>query len=649
MTSTTNVPLPCGSWPSPISIDAMLASGLGLAAVGVDGKDLYWLESRPEEDGRTTLLRRRDGADTEVTPAPGNVRGRVQEYGGGIWQARDGIVAWVNDDDRTVHLVEHDRDRAITPADKRVCFGDLRVIPRHRMVIAVREDHREDTLQAHGEAETTIVALRMDSPNEDFGTVLVRGADFYVHPALSADDRLAWVEWSHPNMPWDGTRLMVGQLQGDAVMDPEQVAGDDAVSAVHPSWTSDGTLYFLGDQSGYWNPWSWNGDSLRQLLTQDSDFCRPVWVLGSDEYALLDDHTLLLRGYRDGAAQLSVLDARTGKHVDLGGPLADVDAVAAGPAGAFAVVRHPDRPNEVVRIDVERGTLETVRPGSDTAPDPVWVSHAESVWFEGRHGRSQTWYYPPTNPQARPLDGELPPVIVNTHGGPTAMAPSGYSTAFQFWTSRGFAVLDVNYSGSSGFGRAYRNRLQGNWGIADVNDAVDAVKAVVERGLVDPQRVVIQGGSAGGYTTLQALVSSDVFAAGVSRYGIGDLETLVTDTHKFESRYPLGLVGPYPADRQTYLDRSPIHHVDRLSSPMLILQGLEDKVVPPNQSVSMADAVRAKHLPVALIMFEGEGHGFRKQSTRRAVVEAQLSFFSQLFGFTPADQVPTLEVENLQR
>ncbi|MEL4504399.1 prolyl oligopeptidase family serine peptidase [Luteococcus sp. H138] len=645
MTSTTNAP--CGSWPSPISIDAMLASGVGLGAVGVDGQDVYWLESRPEEDGRTTLVRRRGDQTSEITPAPANVRGRVQEYGGGTWQARDQIIAWVNDEDRAVHLVEHDQDRAITPCDKRVCFGDLRVVPQHRMVIAVREDHREETVDTHGEVETSIVVLQMDHPNEDFGTVLVRGSDFYVHPTLGADDRLAWVEWSHPNMPWDGSRLMVGRLEGDAVMDAEQVAGGEQISTVHPSWAGDGTLHFLSDESGFWNPWSWNGDSLRQVLSAESDFCRPVWVLGSDEYALVDDHTLLLRGYVDGAAQLSVLDVRTGKHRELGDRMADVDAVAIGAAGAFAVVRHADRETEVAQVDLTTGQLSTVRAGAEQEPDPAWVSRAESMWFEGRHGLSQTWYYPPTNPGCSPVHGELPPVIVNTHGGPTGMAPAGYNTGFQFWTSRGFAVLDVNYSGSAGFGRAYRNRLQGQWGVADVNDAIDAVKAVVERGLADPKRVVIQGGSAGGYTTLQALVSSDVFAAGVSRYGIGDLETLVTDTHKFESRYPLGLVSPYPEARELYLERSPIHHVGRLSSPMLILQGLDDKVVPPNQAESMADAVRAKQLPVALIMFEGEGHGFRKQSTRRSVVEAQLSFFSQLFGFTPADDVPVLEIENL--
>ncbi|MEL4358435.1 MULTISPECIES: alpha/beta hydrolase family protein [unclassified Luteococcus] len=650
MTSTTNAP--CGSWPSPVTIEAMLASGLGLSAVGVDGQDVYWLESRPEEDGRSTLVRHRAAEDgeaerTEITPAPGNVRGRVQEYGGGTWQARDGIVAWTNDADRAVHVVEHGTDRAITPADPRVCFGDLRVAPQLRRVIAVREDHREETLDTEGEPETTIVALDLDSGNEDFGTVLVRGANFYVHPALGADDRLAWVEWDHPNMPWDGSRLMVGQLQGDAVMEAQQVAGDDAVSAVHPVWCGDGCLYFLSDQSGFWNPWAWNGDSIRQLLIRETDFCRPVWVLGSDEYALLDGHTLLLRAYVDGAAQLGVLDARTGDYRELGERLADVDAIAAGPAGAFAVVRHAERESEVVRIDVASGALETVKPAADRAPDPAWVSVPQPLWFDGKHGRAHTWYYPPTNPGHRPMDGELPPVIVNTHGGPTAMAPGNYRTDFQFWTSRGFAVLDVNYSGSAGFGRDYRNRLYGNWGVADVDDCVDAVRAVVARGLADPKRVIIQGGSAGGYTTLQALVSSDVFAAGVSRYGIGDLETLVTDTHKFESRYPFRIVGPYPEARELYLERSPIHHVDRLSSPMLILQGLEDKVVPPNQAEAMADAVRDKQLPVALIMFEGEGHGFRKQATRRAVVQAQLSFFSQLFGFTPADEVPRLEIENL--
>lgn len=635
-------PRPSGSWTSPVTIDAMLASGVSLAAVEVDHDQVGWLESRPEEDGRQTLVL--DGV--EVTPAPASLRSRAQEYGGGVWHAQDGIVAWCDDNDGAVHARVDGDARRISPADRQLRFGGLRVDAARRQILAVREDHRGE-----GEAVTTIVALSVDHENADGGRVLCQGADFYAHPEVSPFGRMAWVEWNHPDMPWDATLLKMGQLTDDGLETVTVVGGGEDVSAVHPKWGPDGSLYFLSDESGYWNPWVFDGPTTRPVLDEPHDFCRPLWVLGNAEYAVVDERTLVMRWYSDAAARVGLVDVHTGDITEIIDRVADVDAIAAGEAGIFLVTAHADRPDEVAQLDVgaarlAQPALSTVRPGGEQ-PDPAWVSVPESIWFEGRHGRSQAFYYPPTNPQAELPKGEAPITIVNTHGGPTAMAPGTYRTDFQFWTSRGIAVLDVNYSGSAGFGRDYRNRLHGTWGIADVDDCVDAVTAVAERGLADPERVVIQGGSAGGYTTLQALVSSDVFAAGMSRYGIGDLETLVGDTHKFESRYPYKLVGPYPEAKEVYQERSPIHHVDRLSSPMLILQGLDDKVVPPNQAESMADAVRAKKLPVALKMFEGEGHGFRRLETRRAVVQAQLSFLSQLFGFEPADQVPVLEVENL--
>ncbi|WP_420175134.1 alpha/beta hydrolase family protein [Luteococcus sp. OSA5] len=635
---TTRTPLPCGSWPSPITIDAMLASGVGLQSVGVDGQDIYWLESRPQEDGRTTLVRLRRGEQEEITPAPATVRSRVQEYGGGTWHAQAGVVAWCNDDDGAVHVTVDGTSRAITDGDRTVRFGGLRVDAVRRLVLAVREDHRAD-----GEPVNTLVALRLDDDNADGGLVLAEGADFYAHPELSSTGRLAWVEWDHPNMPWDETRLMVGNLTETGVEDARLVAGGDRTSVVHPRWVGD-QLVHLSDETGYWNPWLLADGERRQLVSLAADFCRPLWVQGNDMYAVTDDGHLVMFCYQDARARVLRVSL-DGEHDFLSQTFADVDTIAAGAAGIVLNVDHADRHAQILRLDGAQ--LTSIREASDEQPDPGFVSVPESIWFDAGHGQTQAWYYPPTNAHHEPTVGELPPVIVNTHGGPTAMAPGVYRSDFQFWTSRGFGVLDVNYSGSAGFGREYRDRLRENWGVADVDDAVGAVRAVIERGLADPRRVAIQGGSAGGYTTLQALVSSDVFAAGISRYGIGDLETLVTDTHKFEARYPFGLVGPWPEQKARYEERSPIHHVERLSSPMLILQGLDDKVVPPSQAEAMAEAVRAKQLPLALLMFEGEGHGFRKQATRRAVVEAQLSFFSQLFGFTPADEVPRLTVENL--
>ena len=635
-------PRPCGSWPSPISIDAMLASGTGLSSVAVDAQDVYWLESRPQDEGRTVLVRRTDGEPEVLTPAPANVRGRVQEYGGGTFDVAEGIVAWCNDDDAAVHVLEAGADRAITGSDKGFVYGDLRVVPRHRLVLAVREDHHGE-----GEAVTEIVALSLETDNADGGRVLVTGADFYASPELAADDRLAWVEWSHPNMPWDATRLMLGRLVDGDVLEAQQVAGGEETSVLYPKWAG-ARLVHLSDETGFWVPWVLDGERREQVIGGlYRDFCRPLWVLGNDMYAVIDDDTLAMYCYDDARAKIGIVGIDDGRVKWLEDTFADVDSIAAGPAGIFAVIDHEDRFAQLLSIDPSSRATTSVREASFEQPAPEWVSHAESIWFEGEHGPAQAWYFPPTNPGCTVPADELPPMIVNTHGGPTGMSPANYRTGFQYWTSRGFALLDINYSGSAGFGREYRNRLYGNWGVADIDDCRDAVAAVVDRGLADPKRIAIRGGSAGGYTTLQALVSTDIFAAGVSSYGIGDLEMLVTDTHKFESRYPFKIVGPYPEAKDVYVDRSPIHHIDRLSSPMLILQGLDDKVVPPNQAVAMADAVRAKKLPVALMMLEGEGHGFRKNSTRRTVIEAQLSFFSQLFDFTPADEVAHLEVENL--
>lgn len=627
---------PYGSWKSPIGIEQVLGASVGLMAIGRLGEGAAWLEARPGQNGRLTLVTQ----GQELTPSPVNVRTRVMEYGGGAWHADGEVFAYSNDDDRRVWVSDAQGLRPITPERSDFRYGDLRVHADLGVLLAVREDHHGE-----GEAVTTLVSLDLASGNEDGGKVLVAGASFYAHPEL-AHGQLAWVEWNHPDMPWDATRLLVAPCDGHEVGDPVIVAGGAEQSAVHPQWAPDGTLYYLCDANGYWTPWAWDGSATREVYSAQADFARPVWVLGSDRFAVVDDQRLLVTWYQDGLARLGVLGT-DGTMREVPGTFADVDGFAVQGETAWVVLDHTDRPGEVAELDLGSLQLTTLRSAGE-APDARFVPQPESIWFEGAHGRSQAWWYPPTNPDFRAPEGELPPVIVNSHGGPTGMAPADYKAAFAYWTSRGFGIVDVNYSGSAGFGRAYRNRLYGKWGVADVDDCVSAVDELVERELADPERIAIRGGSAGGYTTLQALVTSEVFAAGVSSYGIGDLEMLATDTHKFEARYLDRIVGPYPEQQELYVHRSPIHHVDRLSSPMLILQGLDDKVVPPNQAEAMADALRAKGLPVALMMFEGEGHGFRKESTRKAVLEAQQSFFAQLFGFTPADEIPQLEVENLR-
>lgn len=621
----------CGSWASPISIDNVLTQGIGIREVTCDGDDVYWLENRPTEDSRVTIMRLRDGERHELTPGI-NVGSRVQEYGGGAYHVADGVVVFSDRADGQVKVIQDGAIRALTPeADVR--FADLRVWPEQGLVLAIREDHRPE-----GQPETTLVGLTLDG-EPSLGTVLCQGADFYGYPEPGDDAQLAWVEWNQPDMPWDATKLQVGTLTDESVIDVATVAGGDETSALFPRWRGDRLVVF-SDESGYWNPWEWDGQSCQQLVDEPSDFCPAPWSLGNRHSAVLADGSLVVAWYDQGYAHLGIVSDGELRRIDC---VADVDSIAASGDRSYAILSYPDRPDELVQLTPEYQPLVA----TGDAPDPSYFSAPQSLTIQGRHGDFQAWFYAPANARYCPPAGERAPLIVKSHGGPTGMASCAYDTSIQWWTSRGFAVLDVNYSGSAGFGRQFRNRLYGEWGIADRDDCVDAVHHVVADEMADGNRVAITGGSAGGYTTLRCLTTSHAFAAGVSRYGVADLETLATDTHKFEARYLDYIVGPYPAERDTYVERSPIHHLDGLEAPMLILQGNEDRVVPPSQAEAMANAVRRKQLPVALVMFDGEAHGFRGLTARRQALESELSFYSQLFGFTPADDVPALAIENL--
>lgn len=645
-----------GTWPSPLSIDDALSAGVGLRTMIGDGDDVYWLETLPEEDGRTTLVRHRRGTTTEVTPTPINVRSRVMEYGGGGYDVRDGWAVYCNDADGALHVLSPDHQRRpITPEASQFRFGGVRIHPKLGLVTAVRENHAGD-----GEAITEVVALRVDSDNADGGTVLASGADFYANVEVSGAGRIIWVEWDHPQMPWDVTRVRLGQLtnapNGTPGVRPIGVSAM-AASQLNVGFvsdtqadTQDDTKALVMVDDGHWRPHLWDGVGKPSLIAAsgEHDHVPPMWILDNQQWALFGSD-LVVAPFVDGRRQLvrlSLADNQA-QAVNLGEPVAGIDSLTSAAGRVWLIAQPDDRPAEVVAVDPKTGRRQVVRSASGEVPASDNVSVPESIWVTTPRGLVQAWFYRPRLAGFAAPAGELPPLIVRSHGGPTSLASASYYETIQFWTTRGIAVVDVNYSGSTGFGRDYRERLRGEWGLADVDDCVAVVRHLGEAGLVDPSRVAITGGSAGGYTTLQALVSSDVFSAGISRYGIGDLEVLATDTHKFEARYLDSLIGPYPQDRQTYLDRSPIHHVDQLSTPMLILQGLDDKVVSPNQAHDMADAVRAKSLPVALVLFEGEGHGFRTMASRRRALESELSFLAQIFGFTPADDIATLPIENL--
>lgn len=649
---------PYGSWPSPVTVDHLTSASVGLSEVRIDGGTLFWLESRADQGGRIGVWRAPlgGGEPTAVTPGTANVRTRVHEYGGGAYDVRAGVVVYSEMSDGRLRVVrDGGTSEPITPAGE-LRFADLRVHPDLGLVLAVREDHRGD-----GEAVNTIVALELAGPNADGGTVLCAGRDFYSTPELGADGRLAWVQWDHPAMPWDATAVLVGTLardpeQGWRLSGPVQVAGGSEESAVQPRWLPDGSLVLISDRTGWWNLYALgpDDDAPRPLCPTEAEFAGPQWVFGQTPYAVLDADRLVCSVNRLGVESVAVLTLSSGELDPVTAVGTGAGDLAAENGRVAAVLSHADRPSSLAVLEAD-GRWTDRRLSSTLALPAEAVSLARPVHWaapgaEGSDGSGKVhgWFYPPTSPDLTGPEGELPPLITLSHGGPTSFSSASLSLGYQFWTSRGYAVLDVNYGGSTGYGRPYRERLLGRWGLVDVADCAAGAVAMGEQGLADPARLAVKGGSAGGYTTLRALTATRVFAAGISQYGVGDLEALALDTHKFESRYLDGLVGPYPEAAATYRDRSPIHHLDALAAPILLLQGTDDKVVPPAQAAEMAAAARSQGLPVALLMFSGEGHGFRRAENIRASLDAQQYFLGRIFGFTPADDVPEIPIDNLE-
>lgn len=623
--------LPYGSWPSPVSAEDLAQSSLRLGYGVVDGSSVVWSEGHPEQGGRVSLWRRDQVGDSyEVTPPEANVRTGVNEYGGGDWAAVDGLIVYSSWPDGSLWLLAPDQEPSMVAPGDGLRYAAIWLDPARRLVLAVREDHRGD-----GEPCQTIVALDLDGPNLDGGTVIASGCDFYAHPSLSADSRVAWCEWNHPDMPWDSAAIVVAALSDPLAR--TVIECHPGVSALYPAWAPDGALLYLSDAGGSWTFRRWvAGSEPVELMPSHHDFCGPLWVLTPPPFTVIDATRIGCTWLADGRARVGVLTHGDGDaRLDELTTSASSATVWGNGTRSAALFGFPDHPSALVLFDWTTGEAQTLRASSDHGLPAGAISVAEELTWASPDGPVHAWYYPPTNGDLTGTDGELPPVQVWSHGGPTSYSSPDFSVAVQFWTTRGIGILDVNYSGSSGYGRAYRDRLNGRWGLSDVRDCIAGAQTLVEEGRADPRRLSVRGGSAGGFTTLAALTSSDIFAAGISLYGIGDLEALATDTHKFESHYTERLVAPYPERVDVYRDRSPLHHLDRLRCPMLILQGADDKVVPPNQAEAMATAVRARGLPVRLRIFDGEGHGFRQAQTIIAVAEEALAFLGQIHGFTP--------------
>jgi dipeptidyl aminopeptidase/acylaminoacyl peptidase len=643
--------VPYGSWPTPVTSKVVVAEAVGLPELRVDGDDVIWSETRPAEGGRTTLVRHdAAGATTELLERDQNARTAVHEYGGAAWWARDRVVWFASWQDQRLYRRDPETGAAepLTPepaSPRGDRFADGDVSPDGTTIACVREHHPPD---ARGAIDVVNEVVRLAAHSPSNPEVLVSGADFVSNPRWSPDGRrLCWLEWDHPNMPWDGTRLIVRELESG---NETRVAGGPEESVSEPCWGADGTLAFISDRTGWWNLYTWapGAAGVDPLIELDGEIGVPQWVFGSSRYAPLDDGRVVFAYCADGIDRLAIR-LSDGTVQDLELPFSLVRAVRRfGDASVVVIASSPTAEASVTRLELGDGgtisahrTLRPPRSLEELGVGPEWISTPEPIDFPSAGGRSaHALLYRPVNPSCRAPDGELPPLYVAVHGGPTSAVRPALDLDVQYWTTRGFMVVAVNYGGSTGYGRAYRDLLKPTWGIVDVEDCIAAATWLAEHDEVDPNRICIAGGSAGGFTTLAALARSETpFAAGGDYFGVADLEALATDTHKFESRYLDGLVGPYPERREVYRERSPIEHVDQFSRPLIVLQGLEDEIVPPNQATMIVEALERKRVPVAYVAFEGEQHGFRQEAHVRRALDSELSFYSQVLGFElPAEE-----------
>ncbi len=634
---------PFGSWRSPISAAMVAKASRGIDAPSADATGVYWLESRPEEQGRAVVVRRtRDGTREDVTPAGFNVRTRVHEYGGGAYHVVDGTVYFANFADQGLYRQRPGRTPERLSTSDGLRFADCGSHGRH--LFCVREDHR-----AAGLPVNALVRIDLDTPSD--GEVVFEQSAFVAYPRLDASGRrIAFIAWDFPNMPWDDVALWVAEIGADGrLADPRRINAGVAESILQPTWAEDGTLYFISDRgTGWWNLHRFDGKTVAPMHSMPADFGGPLWTLGQNFYCLLSTRRAMVRYSGKQGQRLATLDLGSSELTALDLPFSAFGSMSAHAGRVYVTAARVDAPTELLELNPDTGGYRTLATSGERPFPAHYVARPQGVEFPTDAGLTAfAYYYPPTNPEYGPAPGTPPPLIVEVHGGPTAATVPAYSVARYFWTSRGFAVLDVNYGGSTGHGRAFRERLYGRWGVVDLRDTINAARYAVDRGLADPQRLIIHGGSAGGYLVLAALAFDDTFTTGASYYGISDLEALAGETHKFESRYMDKLIGPYPELRSTYVERSPIHHLAAFAKPLILLQGLDDRVVPPNQSERIYDALRAKGVPVALLTFAGEGHGFRNADSRIRALEAELYFYGRVLGFTPADPLPAVPIANV--
>ena len=642
---------PFGSWKSPITSELIVADTVGISSPTWHRGELLWIESRPQEAGRNVLvMREHDGSERDINPAPFNIRTRVHEYGGGAWFLHNGAVFFSNFSDQ--HLYRQGLDKTAPTQlthDDGLRFANGCVDEKRNRIVCVIEDHRGD-----GEAVNFIGAIDFQSGDV---TELSKGHDFYAAPVLSPNGKqLAFMTWDHPDMPWDETIIWLTTLN-EAGMPGElnKVAGgkngEQKISAQQPVFSPKGELFFISDISGWWNLYRQSSD--QSICPMEAEFGSPHWGFGLHSYDFLNDSQIVCNYGIGNVCQLAVLDIETGNLNNLDLPYSDLGGISLNDqtltTGAASPITFP----ELITVNLQTGKHESFKQSTTLTLDEAYYSVPETITFPTANEQiAHGFYYPPTNKDygeavENKNSQDAPPLVVMMHGGPTGATHSVLNLRTQFWTSRGFAVLDLNYRGSTGYGRDYRDKLIRQWGIVDVEDAVYGAEYLVQQRKADKDRLAIRGGSAGGYTTLSALTFTNTFKAGASHYGVGDLEALAKDTHKFESRYLDSMIGAYPDEIEVYQARSPIHHVEKMASPCIFFQGLEDKVVPPNQAETMVEALAKKGVPVAYVPFEGEQHGFRIAENIKRCMDLELYFYGRVFGFSPADQIEPIAIVNL--
>lgn len=635
---------PYGSWRSPITSEMTASGSMRLGHLMADGDDIYWVEMRPEESGRYVVVQYSKSCGIiERTPVPHNARTRVHEYGGGAYTVWNQAVYFTNYKDQLIYKQEHNGELEKISTNTAHRHADFVFDKKRDRLLCVREDHSDKS----SEALNIIVSINL---KDNESKVLLQGNDFYSSPRQSPDgSKLAWLTWNHPYMPWDGCELWLAEMdERGRIGSKKLVAGGSNESIVQPEWSPDGELFFVSDRSGWWNLYRLKGDDVEAIFSMDAEFGGPHWQFAVKYYAFESPTSVICIYFQNGIRRLAKINLIKKKLETFQTPYTDFNHLMVVNRDAYFVAGSPTKTPEVVHLNLKNLDIGVLKKSDERDIDKRYISVPEPIEFTTKGGlRAHAIYYSPRNKEYQAPEGVLPPLIVISHGGPTGATTTTLSLGIQYWTTRGFAVVDVNYGGSTGYGREYMRRLIGQWGVVDVDDCVNAAKHLVNQGLVDSERLAIRGGSAGGYTTMSALAFRDLFKAGASYYGLSDLEVFVEDTHKFESKYLHSLIGPYPERRDLYRKRSAINYLNQIKAPMIIFQGLEDKIVPPNQAELIVDALNANGLPVAYIPFEEEQHGFRKAENIKRSLDAELYFYSKIFGFTPADELEPVAISNL--